>query len=115
MKSLFLSLFVILIPLQSYAAGPDWLLGEWVMTFDPDGDTEDRLSFSRGGEFITTEASSGKKIKGMYFLKRDHIKVNLIYQGQIFMKLKLTFDEVKDKLYYYSSETGNTAYYTKIK
>jgi len=115
MKSLLLALFVMLIPLQSYAVGPDWLLGEWVMTFDPDGDTEDRLTFLKGGEFVTTETASGEKIKGMYSVKSDHIKVNLIYQGKLFMKLKLTFDKVKDKLYYYSSETGNTAYYTKIK
>ena len=35
--------------------------------------------------------------------------------GKIFMRLELTYDAKKDKLYYKSESTGSTSYYTKIK
>lgn len=96
------------------AASNDWLLGNWQMTYDPDGDTKDVLSFSKGGEFVTTEASSGREIKGIYVLKSDRVDVSLIYQGQVFMKLRLTYDDDKNKLYYNPDNTNDPAYYTKL-
>jgi len=92
-----------------------WLLGNWLHTYDPDGDTQDRLSFSENGKFITTEVSSGRQISGLYFVKPDVIKINLVEQGKIFMKLDLTYDDKRDRLYYKSDSTGNTSYYTKVK
>jgi hypothetical protein len=85
------------------------------MTYDPDGDTEDRLHFLEGGEFVATEPSSGQAYRGMYVVRTDHIKVNLVHEGRIFASLQLTFDENKDKLYFESAETGNTSHYTKIR
>ena len=90
-----------------------WLNGEWLHTYDPDGDSDDILSFTSDGEFITTEVSSGKKIKGTYTLEPKVIKVELINKGRVFMKLDLTYDENKDKLYYKSKDTGNTSHYTR--
>lgn len=95
------------------AGSNDWLLGKWQMTYDPDGDTKDVLSFSKGGEFVTAEASTGREIKGMYVVESDRIDISLIHQGQIFMKLQLTYDGSKNKLYYNPDNTNDPAYYTK--
>jgi hypothetical protein len=84
------------------------------LAYDPDGHTKDALSFSKGGEFVTTEASSGRKIKGVYVLKSNRVDVSLIHQGQIFMKLRLTYDDDKNKLYYNPDNTNDPAYYAKL-
>ena len=81
---------------------------------DPDGDTKDILLFSDGGQFVTTEASSGRKIKGMYFVKPGKVQVSLVHQGKVFMKLKLTYKGEKDKLFYNPDNTNDPAYYTKL-
>jgi hypothetical protein len=110
-------IFVLVLLLASnitFAASNDWLLGDWQMTYDPDGDSKDVLSFSKGGEFVTTEASSGRKIKGMYVLKSDRVDVSLIHQGQIFLRLRITYDNDKNKLYYNPDNTDDPAYYTKL-
>ena len=99
----------------TFAGSNDWLLGDWQMTYDPDGDTKDIVSFSEGSQFVTTEISSGKKIKGMYFVRSGHVSISLINQGKIFMKLKLKYDNAKKKLYYNPDNTSDPAYYTKVR
>ena len=101
--------------LQVNAESNGWLIGNWQHTYDPDGDTQDRLTFTEEGKFITTEVSSGRRIVGFYLVRSDMVKVNLTHQDKIFMKFDLTFDENKNKLYYKSDKSGNTSYYTKIK
>lgn len=98
----------------SFAENNDWLLGKWKMTYDPDGDTKDVLLFSPQSQFVTTEVSTGKQYKGIYFLKQNAVDVSLMNGDQIFMKLKLTFTEKKDKLYYNPDNTNDPAYYTKL-
>lgn len=110
--------FLVLIILFSsnvYADDNSWLLGEWEMAYDPDGDTKDILSFSEGGEFRTTEASTGRQVKGRYVVKSDVINLSLISKGKIFMKLKLTYTDKRDKLFYNPEKTDDPAYYTKLK
>lgn len=99
---------------QSIAGKHDWVIGDWLHTFDPDGDTQDKLTFRSGGRFVTTEVKSRKTIDGMYFVKSDRVQVSLVRNDKIFMKLILTYDENKDRLYYMSEATGNTSYYTKM-
>lgn len=93
-------------------ASEEWLLGNWVMTYDPDGDTEDILSFYDDGRFVTTEQSTGNQIDGTYLLRSGKVQVSLISNGRTFMKFELTFEEQRDKLYYTSG--GTTSYYTKM-
>jgi hypothetical protein len=102
---------------SAFASDSNWLLGNWIHTFDPDGDAQsDRLSFSDDGKFVTTEIASGRQIGGLYRVTPGAIKVDLVtQQGKVFMKLDLTYDEKKDRLYYKSDSTGNTSYYTKEK
>ena len=114
MKKIMLMLSMLLVSGLSFAGGNDWLLGNWKMAHDPDGDTRDIISFSKGGQFVTTEVSSGKQIKGMYFVKSSHVDVSLVYQGKTFKKLKLSYDDAKDKLYYNPKHAKDPAYYTKI-
>jgi uncharacterized protein YuzE len=97
-----------------HAQDNDWLIGNWLLTYDPDADTQDMLTFKEGGEFVTTEVATNRKVKGMYFLKSDKVLVKLVQNGKIFLSLNLTFDEKKDKLYYTSMETGNISHYTKM-
>ena len=93
------------------AADSSLLLGKWFHTYGPDGDTLDLLSFKESGKFVTTEVSPKRQIKGVYFMKKNLIKINLIYKGSIFSIIKLTFD--KNKLFYFSSDTGNSSDYIK--
>ena len=92
-----------------------WIVGNWLHTYDPDGDPPDKLTFSSDGKFVTTEVSSGRQVEGRYTLVQSAIKVDLMQKGKIFMRLELTYDAKKDKLYYKSESTGSTSYYTKIK
>ncbi|TCV87459.1 hypothetical protein [Sulfurirhabdus autotrophica] len=100
---------------QALAENNSWLIGNWLHTYDPDGDTQDRLTFAEDGKFTTTEVSSGRKIDGSYLVRTDMVKINLTRQEKIFMKIDLTYDESKSKLYYKSGKSGNTSYYTKMK
>ena len=88
-RLLIVSLFIFFqfMSVNSIAGNTDWIQGDWLHTYDPDGDTQDRLSFRDGGQFTTTEVSTGKSINGMYFLKGNEVHINLVYQGKIFMKL----------------------------
>lgn len=92
-----------------------WLVGDWILTFDPDGATKDRLTFESDGRFITTQVSTGKQYKGIYLVRPKAIQVKLARNGKIFMSFYLKYDEEKDRLYFTSSKTGATSYYTKLK
>ena len=97
-----------------YSQEKIWIEGKWLHTFDPDGDAQDEIQFFAGNKFKTVDVSSGKSFQGTYVLEKGQVKINLIHEGQIFFRLKLTFDNKRDKLYYYSEETGNTSYYTRL-
>jgi len=99
----------------SVADSNTWLLGNWQMAYDPDGDTKDILTFSPGGQFVTTEASTGRKIQGNYIVKPGEVNVSLVQQGKVFMKLKLTYESSKDKLFYNPDNTNDPAYYAKLR
>ena len=113
--ALFLFLFILLFfPTLLLASDSRWLLGKWVHTYDPDGDSKDVLTFGEEGRFYTTEVSTGREYEGKYYLLDGEIKINLYHQGRLFVILKLTHDENKDKLYFTSTNTDNTSYYTKL-
>ena len=107
--------FLASVSLTVVAGGQEWLIGNWILTFDPDGDTKDRLTFEKDGQFITTKISSGKQYKGIYFIKPGAVKVKIIHNGRILLSFDLTYDENKDKLYFKSNKTGTTSYYTKVR
>lgn len=100
---------------SAYAGPNDWLFGNWIHTYNPDGNAQDVLTFAKEGKFVSTELASGKLQEGIYFVKADYVQVYLVQEGKIFMKLKLSYDSRKDKLYFFSEKTGNTSYYTKHK
>jgi hypothetical protein len=109
-------LFLLIFFLSSAYAGPnDWLLGNWIHSYNPDGNAQDVLTFAGEGKFVSTELASGNTQEGIYFVKADYVQVYLVQKGKIVMKLKLSYDTRKDKLYFYSEKTGNTSYYTKHK
>lgn len=107
-------LMILLVSPVSHAQDADWLIGNWLLTYDPDGDPQDMLTFKQGGEFITTDVSTKRQVRGMYLLKSDEVQINLFHNGKMVMSANLTFDEKKDKLYYTSRQTGNTSHYTKV-
>jgi hypothetical protein len=96
-----------------FAGQDDWLVGNWIHAFGPVGDMQDTLTFAEAGEFVTTESATGKTIEGIYFVKSDYVQVYMLNQGKISLKLKLSYDSRKDRLYYHSHETDETSYYTK--
>lgn len=107
-------LFMVLVTSFSFAGSNDWLIGDWMMTFDPDEDTKDKLTFSEGNEFMTQEVSTGRRLKGMYFVKRDEVIVSLVNGGRVVMKLNFTFDKEKKRLYYNPDNVPVAAYYTRV-
>ena len=114
MKTKILFLFVFsLISTESYSQNKDWLIGNWELTYDLDGDTKDIISFDDRGKFRTTEVSSGRSLEGIYFIKDQKIKISLVHAGKTFMKIDLSFDKNRDKLFYYSSDSETASYYTK--
>ncbi len=94
---------------KSTEAQNDWLIGSWLLTYDPDGDPQDMLSFYPEGKFLATEVLSQRSIQGIYEVKQGIIEIAI---GQSF-EMQLAYDEVKDKLYFYSKETQKTSHYTK--
>lgn len=114
-KRICLLLLMLTVSSNVYADPNAWLVGKWQMAYDPDGDTKDVLTFAEGGEFRTTEASTGKSIEGMYRVGSSEIDVRLVYQGQTFMTLRLEYNSQKDKLYYDPDSTGDPAYYVKLR
>ena len=92
-----------------------WLHGDWLLTYDPDGDTQDKLTFKKGSQFITTEIKTGKKFNGMYVVRSNKIKINLLKSGKVFYKFNLSFDSKKDKLYYNAKDSDTISYYTRMK
>jgi hypothetical protein len=107
-------LIILLVSPASYAQDTDWLIGNWLLTYDPDGDPQDMLTFKQNGEFITTEVSTNRQARGVYLLKSDKVLINLFHNGKMIMSANFTFDDKKDKLYYTSKKTGNTSHYTKM-
>ena len=95
-------------------ASDDWLLGEWILAHDPDGDTQDKITFLPKNKFVSTELSTGRTVDGMYFLRSDKVKISILNRGKIVSNLELTFDNTGDKLYLKSDVTGSTSYYEKI-
>jgi len=91
-----------------------WLQGNWLLTYDPDGDTQDKLTFGNSNKFTTTEVSSGKQLKGTYEVSSESINVNLFFEGKSFMEFDLRYDDKKNKLYYVSDDAGSESHYTKI-
>jgi len=113
-RILFLFAFIFL---SGPAASNDisWLYGDWLLTYDPDGDTKDMLTFKKEGQFTTTEIATGKQYKGMYFVRNEKIKISLVDKGKIFFKFELTFDEKKEKIYHKSKDSNTISYYTRVK
>jgi len=105
--------FLVILGAPTYAEDKSWLIGDWLLTYDPDGDTQDRITFTEDDGFITTEVSTGRQHKGIYLLKPGVITVHLFSQGRTFMKFDLQYDEKRDKLYFKGS-TGSVSHYTKI-
>ena len=116
-KSARISLLLALMFLSGQVASEEikWLHGDWLLTYDPDGDTQDKLSFKKGSQFITTEVATGKQYKGMYTVRNKKIKISLLKNGKVFYKFALTFDNSKDKLYYKDKDSNTISYYTRVK
>lgn len=109
-----LVLAVSLLSSQVIADEQQWIKGRWIHTYDPDGDVQDILTFGQDGRFMTKEVLTGRELEGKYYLMDGVIKINLYVDGQLFVILEMTHDEKKDRLYFTSKNTGNTAYYTKM-
>jgi len=114
-KRICLVLLMLTVSTISHADSKAWLYGDWEMAYDPDGDSKDVLTFSEGGGFRTTEASTGKTIEGMYQVGSSAIDIRLVHQGRIFMTLRLDYDSEKNKLYYNPEKTGDPAYYMRLR
>lgn len=112
-----ISLLLTLMLLSGQAISDDasWLYGNWLLTYDPDGDTQDRLTFTEENKFTTTEVATGKQFNGMYAIRGNTIYVSLLVNGKVFYKFELTFDDNKNKLYYKAKDSSTISYYTKVK
>lgn len=116
--SLQLKLIVVFVMSVSFmpSAALAWLAGDWILTYDPDDSPKELFIFSTGNDLTMRGIKSCHQLKGTYTLqpKTKTISIDLIYEGRIFAKKNLTYDELHERLYYKSDINGNTSYYTKL-
>ncbi len=110
-------LLIIALTIYGSVAAADsnsWLLGNWKIVYDPDGETNEVLTFSPGGKFAVTDISTGQKILGVYSVTPTEIDVSLVQRGEVFMQLRLAYESSRDKLFYNPDNTDDPAYYMKL-
>jgi hypothetical protein len=89
------------------AARHEWLHGEWVLTYNPQRDSEDMLRFEPSGK-VSVLLSSGKKdIQGRYHVSEQGVEMMLEVDERL---VDAHFDVSPDRsrLIYH-----NGAYYTR--
>jgi hypothetical protein len=95
------------------AAGPDWLLGRWELTHDPQGDAKDWLEFHADGRAVSI-SPSGRRIPGEYVVGDGEIRIVYSFAGrQVPITLKTSPDRAK--LFAPSARTGTASTYEKVK
>ncbi len=108
-----LALLVSWLALPVAAAERDWLVGKWELYHDPDGSPKDWLEFERDGK-MTSYSAKGRSVPGEYSINDGSISIVLDFGGKA-VPLRVTYSPDRKKLLYYSSRSGNTAEYRKIK
>jgi hypothetical protein len=91
------------------AGGGDWLLGEWICTYDAPLNQRagQKLTFSADGHVAATGVVSDRNLTGLYSLEEDVVRISLTDRAAV-LKMDLSFDKRGDRLY------SGTAYYAKI-
>jgi len=112
LAALLLTLFVCW-ALPAQAAQPNWIVGKWELSHDPDGGKKDWLEFTRDGKAYGISAE-GVRIPGIFQIKGEEIRVVLRYNGNSLLML-LGYSRDRKKLLYYSQRSHHTAEYRKVK
>ncbi|MBU0675742.1 MAG: hypothetical protein KJ950_13960 [Proteobacteria bacterium] len=90
---------------------PEWLVGTWEMTYDPDGSSNDQLEFSRGGIVLSTNAS-GVGLSGRYTVDSGRVELIFTKKGRS-IRFEMSADPSQGKLLLDSKGTGNFTVYEK--
>lgn len=110
-----LVLTMCLLSLTSFSAtaqSDGWIIGTWQLSYDPDGDSKDTLTFKTGNQFTNID-SKGNTFNGTYEVNNGRVKVDLTKQGKTFMSFMLGYEKAKDALHFYSEKTKKTSIYKK--
>jgi hypothetical protein len=96
---------------------PDWILGSWHKTFDPDNDPEEIMTFQKDGSFLGSVVGTTDSVRGTYEVSETAHTVSLraLENGRESPMGELTFDETRNKLYYAGKSGGPPAYYERVK
>ena len=98
---------------QAIGADNSWLVGKWELTHDPDGSEKDWMEFTSDGKVYSINAS-GRRVPGEYSVSGIDVNITYSFNGKT-IPIHLTHSNDNKKLFAYSSRTGNTAEYQKLK
>ncbi len=89
----------------------EWLVGKWVLTYDPDGDKKDFIEFMADGDAISTGELG--RVEGLYLVNSESVKAVFTYKEKDFI-MTFFYNPKKDELRIVTSHTGRESIYKKI-
>lgn len=108
-----LTTLVVLLAPSAFAASPDWLLGRWELTHDPEGNPKDWLEFHPDGRAFSI-APSGRRVPGEYTVGNGEVRIVYTLAGRQ-IPITLTFEPDRARLFARSARTGTASTYEKVK
>lgn len=91
---------------------PDWMVGTWELSYDPDGAPQDRMVFRADGT-VTNQFPGEPDVDGEYRAAGDRVMVTL-NEGDRTRTTEMRLDEATGKLLFTSDSTGSTAEYSRV-
>lgn len=110
---LVISLCGVLLSATVCADSAAWVVGKWLMSYDPDGARADTLEFTQSGDVISIGAT-GKRIQGMYVVSSDRVTTVFSQEGKQDVIATFFFDEQHQTLRIVTSKTGKETLYKKV-
>jgi len=88
-----------------------WLIGKWVLSFDPEGDKKDYLEFKADGDAFSYGPLG--EVEGLYLVNDESVKAVFTYQEKDFI-MTFFYNMKKDELRIVTSHTGRESIYKKV-
>ncbi|MEO8670623.1 MAG: hypothetical protein ABI411_04855 [Tahibacter sp.] len=114
-RTMLVFLFIVFVAAGARSATgdePNWLVGKWELSLDPDGSAKDWVEFSAAGEAFSI-SPEGRRVAGRYSQTGPWISIVYIFNGkEIPIQMRASDDHLK--LLAVSKRTGNTSEYRKL-
>lgn len=97
------------------AVSPDWTVGTWEKTYDPDNDPKETITFNKDGSLIGRVLTTGRSVQGAYKVSEPEktIYMRLSVDGKLVPMGQMTYPDSKDKLFF--TVEGKTSHYERLK